>query len=93
MVPRRKQWTSGPGRGSNSKMAKDAAQQGEVHLPAASLKDLVSGQSPSFPEPQQRQQLTETQSGLLPLISKIQIILFEHGNMVTISFYTEDLFE
>ena len=43
-------------------MGKDAAQQGEVHLPATLLKDPVSRQShnhPLFQNPEQRQQFTE----------------------------------
>lgn len=40
-------------------MAKEAAQQGEVHLPATSQKDPVSRQLLSFPRPEETQRLSE----------------------------------
>ena len=59
MVPRRKQWSSGPGGDSSSETAKGPALREEVRLPVTSPKDPVSGPMPCSPEPEQRPQLPE----------------------------------
>ena len=91
MAPRRKEWSSGPGEGSSSETAKGPALREEVHLPVTSPKDPVSRPVPPSPEPEQRPQLAEAEPCPLLLVFRIQTLLFDHGNVVTICFYRKDI--
>ena len=89
-APRRKQWSSGPGGGSSSEMAKGPALREEVRSQVTSPKGPVSRPVPCSPKPEQRPWLAEAYPCPLLLIFRIYTLLFDHGNVVTICFYRKD---
>ena len=88
---RRKQWSSGPGGGSSSEMAKGPALREEVRSQVTSPKGPVSRPVPCSPKPEQRPWLAEAYPCPLLLIFRIYTLLFDHGNVVTICFYRKDI--
>lgn len=90
MVPRKKQLTSGPEGGSNTKKAKDPVQQWGAHLPATPQKNPVSRQL-LFQNHSKYNDLLKHNQSPFPLSPEHKLLL-EHGNIVITSFYIKHIF-